>query len=293
MAAALPAGSGGTADSSAAAAAGRHGGACAGSAAAAGGASAPGSASAPSAGAAGASSVPGPSASNMLACSEGDSSTGSWSSDSRPRSSRNWRVVAYRPGGRGFAVADDLDPAAVLELLDDGGVDGDAADVLHVAARDRLAVGDDGQRLQRGTGVPGGFSGCRRSRYSRISGRLWKRQPLATCTSSTPRWAQSSAQLQQQVLMVSAPSIVVEQHAHLAHRQGCCAQIRAVSRTRLASAVFMVWPFREGHPAPADQSGSGPGNGSCRTGEVVAAGAASHATAVRGVGRQAMSSASL
>ena len=52
-----------------------------------------------------------------------------------------------RPAGR-LAVADRLDPAAVLELLDDRAGDGDAADVLDVAAGHRLAVGDDRQRLQ-------------------------------------------------------------------------------------------------------------------------------------------------
>jgi hypothetical protein len=54
-----------------------------------------------------------------------------------------------RRAARRFAVADGLDPAAVLELLDDLAADGDAADVLDVAARHRLAVGHDGQRLQR------------------------------------------------------------------------------------------------------------------------------------------------
>ena len=52
-----------------------------------------------------------------------------------------------RPAGR-LAVADRLDPAAVLELLDDRAGDGDAADLLDVAAGHRLAVGNDRQRFQ-------------------------------------------------------------------------------------------------------------------------------------------------
>ena len=54
-----------------------------------------------------------------------------------------------------LAVADDLDPAAVLELLEDHRVDGHPADVLHVAAGHGLAVGNDGQRLESGARVAG------------------------------------------------------------------------------------------------------------------------------------------
>ena len=49
-----------------------------------------------------------------------------------------------------LAIADRLDPAAILELLDDLAGHGDAADVFDVAARHRLAVGDDGERLEGG-----------------------------------------------------------------------------------------------------------------------------------------------
>src|SRR5688500_15314781 len=54
----------------------------------------------------------------------------------------------------GLAVADGLDPAALLERLQCGRRHRDAADLLDVAARDRLAVGDDGERLQHGARVP-------------------------------------------------------------------------------------------------------------------------------------------
>ena len=63
------------------------------------------------------------------------------------------RRGVQRRTARRFAVADGLDPAAVLELLDDRAADGDAADVFDVAARHRLAVGDDRQRLHHGARV--------------------------------------------------------------------------------------------------------------------------------------------
>ena len=52
-------------------------------------------------------------------------------------------------------MADDADPLALLERLDDVAVDRDAADLLDLAAGDRLAVGDQRQRFQRGAGVLG------------------------------------------------------------------------------------------------------------------------------------------
>ena len=85
----------------------------------------------------------------------------------------------------------------------------------------------------------GGFSGCRRSRYSRISGRLWKRQPLASATSSTPRPSQSrtssSSKRAQRVGPSSSSNSVRMSRSGI----GCWAQMSAVSRTRLASCVFM------------------------------------------------------
>src|SRR5688572_16191812 len=53
------------------------------------------------------------------------------------------------------AVADDADPLALFQRLDDVAVDRDAADLLDLAARDRLAVGDQGQGFQCGAGVAG------------------------------------------------------------------------------------------------------------------------------------------
>src|SRR6185369_13968128 len=45
-----------------------------------------------------------------------------------------------------LALAHDLDPAALDERVERGRRDGDAADVLDVAARHRLAVRNDGER---------------------------------------------------------------------------------------------------------------------------------------------------
>src|SRR5204863_1188975 len=52
-----------------------------------------------------------------------------------------------RRAARRLAMAYRVDPAASLERLDDLRRNGDAADVLDVAARHRLPVGDDGERL--------------------------------------------------------------------------------------------------------------------------------------------------
>src|SRR5207253_3595808 len=60
---------------------------------------------------------------------------------------------------RCLAMANDLDPAAVLQLLEDLRVDRDAADFFHVAARRGLAVRDDRQRFQHGARVLGRLLG--------------------------------------------------------------------------------------------------------------------------------------
>src|SRR3546814_13927932 len=53
------------------------------------------------------------------------------------------------------AVADDADPLALFQRLDDVAVHRDAADLLDPATGDRLAVGDQGQGFERGAGVFG------------------------------------------------------------------------------------------------------------------------------------------
>src|SRR3546814_7815406 len=53
------------------------------------------------------------------------------------------------------AVADDADPLALFQRLDDVAVHRDAADLLDLATGDRLAVGDQGPGFERGAGVFG------------------------------------------------------------------------------------------------------------------------------------------
>jgi len=95
-----------------------------------------------------------PSASISAPCCAGVSINGNWSSEARPRSVEELaRRRKERGAADGFAMADHLDPVAVFELLQDQRVDRDAPDVLHVAPRDRLPVGDDRQRLEDRAGV--------------------------------------------------------------------------------------------------------------------------------------------
>ena len=50
-------------------------------------------------------------------------------------------------------MANDLNPAAVFELLEHQGIDGHATNVFHVAARHWLTIGNDGQDFHRGARV--------------------------------------------------------------------------------------------------------------------------------------------
>ena len=59
----------------------------------------------------------------------------------------------------GFPVANDFNPAAIFKLLDDQTVHGHAANVFNITTRNGLTVGNDGQRLQRGTRVFGRLFG--------------------------------------------------------------------------------------------------------------------------------------
>ena len=86
----------------------------------------------------------------------------------------------------------------------------------------------------------GGFSGCSRSRNSRISGRLWKRQPEASATSSTPRSSQSRVSSSSRLRSVSAPTWSSNSTRSSRSGMGLSAQMSAVSRTRFASDVFMA-----------------------------------------------------
>ena len=51
-------------------------------------------------------------------------------------------------------MPDDPHPVAFHQRADDIGADGNAADLLDFAARDRLAIGDKGQRLEQRSRIP-------------------------------------------------------------------------------------------------------------------------------------------
>ena len=54
-------------------------------------------------------------------------------------------------------MPNDLNPTSVFQLLDDLRIDGDTPYVFHIAASDRLAIGNDGQGFHDSTGVLGGL----------------------------------------------------------------------------------------------------------------------------------------
>ncbi len=68
-------------------------------------------------------------------------------------------------------------------------------------------------------------------RSARISGRLWKRHPDATCTSSRPRPIQSCCKASgRKVLQRIRAQITVRNDARNSRSdKGCCAPIKAVS----------------------------------------------------------------
>ena len=117
------------------------------------------------------------SASTTSAPGTNSASGGRSSSVSRPSRSRNSMVVPNRtawpgPGSR----ADLVDVAALLQRAHHA-VDVDAADGGHLGPGDRLLVGHDRQRLERGA-TTGGRSGPRARSARRTaarSGWLWKR----------------------------------------------------------------------------------------------------------------------
>src|SRR5687767_8316704 len=62
------------------------------------------------------------------------------------------RSVQQRPP-QSLRPANDVDQTALVQRLEDA-ADRDTPDLLDVGARDRLSIGDDRQRLERGTGEP-------------------------------------------------------------------------------------------------------------------------------------------
>ena len=62
-----------------------------------------------------------------------------------------------RRAAYGFPMPNDLHPTSILQLLHDQTIDRDTPDIFDISARHRLAVGNDGQCLQRGTGIARGL----------------------------------------------------------------------------------------------------------------------------------------
>ncbi len=54
-------------------------------------------------------------------------------------------------------MPNDLHPTSILQLLHDQTIDRDTPDIFDISARHRLAIGNDGQCLQRGTGIARGL----------------------------------------------------------------------------------------------------------------------------------------
>ena len=172
------------------------------------------------------------------------SSAGSSSSERRPRSSRNvTRRCEQRRTSRRLAMADHFDPSAILERLDHVGRDRDATNLLDVAASDRLAIGDDGQRLEHCARIPRRLFRIEALEVGRINGALWKRQPEAIAVSSTPRPFQSARSSSSSTRTVSAFSSSLKSRRSSATDNGCSDVSRAASRTTLASCVFIVSRF--------------------------------------------------
>src|SRR5690606_21718155 len=85
----------------------------------------------------------------------------------------------------------------------------------------------------------GGFSGCSRSRYGDICGVLWKRQPVASAASWTPRPCQSWRNSSSSARTVSAATSSSKRRRNSAMLIGCWAHSSAASMTILASCVFI------------------------------------------------------
>ena len=126
-----------------------------------------------------------------------------------------------RPAGR-FAIADRLDPAAILELLDDRARDRDAANVLDVAARHRLAVGDDRQRFEHRARIASAAARGRDGRGSApspaaalVAPPARHRDQLDRAAACTRPRARSSS-----VRSVSLPTSPANSALHVAQRHG-------------------------------------------------------------------------
>src|SRR5664279_5256088 len=117
----------------------------------------------------------------------------------------------------------------------------------------------------------GGRSGLRRDRYDAISDRLWKRQPVASDTSSMPRPAQSRPSSASRSRIVSGPISSANNAPRSRKAMGCDEQMSAASRTRLASSVFMSFRYSyslgriAGRQSSRLERGGSGSNSACRS----------------------------
>jgi hypothetical protein len=116
-------------------------------------------------------------------------------------------------------VADDFDPAPVFELLQDQRIDGHAADVFHVTARHRLAVGDDGQRFQHGPRVLGRLFGVQAVEVLAHLRAALEAPAAGDVHQFDPALGPVVLKVREQRLDGVGSQFVVEQDAQLANRQ--------------------------------------------------------------------------
>ena len=137
---------------------------------------------------------------HRAACAASGSSVGSSSSEVSPKRSRKSKPVPYRIGRPGVSARPCSATRRRCSRLRSDVVRVDAADALDHAARHRLAVGDDGQRLERGRRQPNAVgadvAGDQRARLGRrdqldlVAGRRASRMPRSpSATSRSPRSA--------------------------------------------------------------------------------------------------------
>ena len=129
------------------------------------------------------------------------------------------RGGVQRRSAGGLAVTDDFHPTTVFELFDQQRVDRHSPDVFHVAARNRLAVGDDGQRLERGAGVARRLFGVQPIQVLAHLGPTLKTPAAGHAHQFDTAAGPVVGQILEQRLEGVGTQRVVEQHAHVAQRQ--------------------------------------------------------------------------
>jgi hypothetical protein len=139
----------------------------------------------------------------------------------------------------GLPMSDHLDPAAVFQLLEDERIDHHAPNILHVSPGHWLPIGNDGQSLQGRARVLWWLFGMQPVKeLSHFRAAL--EAPTRRHTHEfKPRCPQSCCKSASKALIESALKASSKRTRRSRTGTGCCEQIKAVSRIRLASVVFM------------------------------------------------------